>query len=220
MFISFEGIEGTGKTTQVQAIADQLKEAGHPVVVTREPGSTDIGRQIRAILLNPAHTDIDYRAELLLYMADRAHHIHTVIKPALTSGAIVLCDRFADATTAYQGYARGISIDLIETLHSLVFGGMTPQLTILLDLPPAVGLSRAWKQINGGKRDRQETRFEHEALSFHSKVRAGYLKLAAKEPERFAVIDADAEINTVQERIFKAVKEGIEKLSADRIQKL
>ena len=187
MFITFEGIEGSGKTTQIQLAAKYLSDRNLPVIVTREPGGTDIGLKIRALLLDPEHRDPQPRAELLLYMADRAHHLGTVIRPAVANRKIVLCDRYFDATLAYQGYARGLDIDLLKTLHSLVFDDFTPDLTLLLDLPPEISLRRAWRQISAGEREAAETRFEKEAVHFHERVQAGYLDLACRFPQRFRI---------------------------------
>jgi dTMP kinase len=144
-------------------------------------------------------------AELMLYMADRAQHVAEVIRPALAAGKIVICDRYGDATLAYQGYARGLPLELIHTLHAAVLGGVTPDLTLLLDLPVHVGLSRAWSQIDSGRRNRGETRFEEEHLDFHRKVRAGYLELARQAPGRYRVIDATGDPDEVRAAICAAV---------------
>jgi dTMP kinase len=201
MFITFEGIEGSGKTTQVRFAAEFLSALNRPVVVTREPGSTDVGLKIRTILLDPAHQNLDFRAELLLYMADRAHHLGTVVRPAIVSGKTVLCDRYFDATLAYQGYARGLDIDLLKLLHKLVLDDYTPDLTLLLDLPPEIGLRRAWRQISVGERETAETRFEKEAIQFHARVRAGYLDLARRSPRRIRIVDAAPDPETVRKSI-------------------
>ena len=190
MFISFEGIEGSGKTTQIRGVADALRQKGHDVIMTREPGGSMMGAQIRSILLDSNNKGMNPLAELLLYMADRAQHLDEIVKPGLASGSIVLCDRYYDATVAYQGYARGLDMDLISGLHGLAFGGYQPDLTFLLDLPPETGLGRAWRQIENGQRTGTETRFEEEALDFHRRVREGYLSLARLEPRRFRIIDA------------------------------
>jgi len=205
MFITLEGIEGSGKTTQIRHIADFLKRNGHDCVVTREPGGTAIGQKIRAILLDPESKDIAPLTELLLYTADRAQHIKELVSPSLSAGKTVLCDRYFDATVVYQGYARGVEVGLINRLHQLVLNGLKPDVTLLLDLPPEVGLSRAWKQINNGKRAGDETRFEEEMLSFHERVRAGYLELAHLEPERYRVIDASRSEGQVREEIVKVL---------------
>ncbi|AQV02923.1 MULTISPECIES: dTMP kinase [Desulfococcus] len=197
MFITFEGIEGSGKTTQIQSAAAYLSGRNLPVVVTREPGGTAIGLKIRALLLDPEHHDLDPRAELLLYMADRAHHLSTVVRPAVADRKIVLCDRYFDATLAYQGYARGLDIDFLKTLHSLVLDDFTPDLTLLLDLPPQIGLRRAWRQISAGEREAAETRFEKELVPFHERVRAGYLDMALQSPKRFRIVNAEQDPDIV-----------------------
>ncbi len=202
MFITFEGIEGSGKSTQITRISEFLKSRGYDCFVTREPGNTAVGKKIRAILLDPENKIMDFRTELLLYMADRAQHISEKIKPALSQGRLVLCDRYFDATVAYQGFARGLDTSLIYILHEIVLDDLKPDLTVLFDLPPEIGLSRAWKQIQNGTRDKGETRFEKETLIFHEKVRAGYLELARREPERFRIIDASKNEDQVTDDII------------------
>ncbi|MDH3358980.1 MAG: dTMP kinase [Desulfobacteraceae bacterium] len=203
MFISFEGIEGSGKTTHAKHTVRFLQDKGHDCVITREPGGTRIGEKIRAILLDPLSKDMDPLTELLLYTADRAQHIKEYILPLLSDGKMVLCDRYYDATMAYQGFARGLDIGLIEKMHKLLFENLKPDITLLLDLPPEIGLERAWKQIKKGTRTGEETRFEEETLSFHKQVRSGYLELASLEPERFRIIDASKKEDEVQEEIIK-----------------
>ena len=190
MFITLEGIEGAGKTSQLDRIVSFLTGQGIACVTTREPGGTKVGAQIRRVLLSPDNHDLDANAELLLYVADRVQHIRTVIKPHLNAGRAVICDRFFDATMVYQGYARGLDKVLIKDLHRLVCGGLTPDLTLLFDLEPAVGLARAGQEIDSGGRTDRESRFEKETLVFHEKVRQGYLDLARKAPERFRIIQA------------------------------
>ena len=201
MFITLEGIEGSGKTTQIQAIARWLEAAGYECLTTREPGGTDIGGQIRRVLLRPENDDLAPGAELLLYMADRVQHLETVIRPALAAGKVVVCDRYFDATLVYQGYARGLDKAMIRQLHQLACNGLTPDLTFLLDLAPEAGLARAWQRIQSDRTHAQESRFEQEQLAFHRRVRDGYLDLARREPERFAVIAAAAAAPAVQARI-------------------
>ncbi|UCH20232.1 MAG: dTMP kinase [Deltaproteobacteria bacterium] len=205
MFITFEGIEGSGKTTQIKHIHRYYQRQGQSCVVTREPGGTEIGEKIRSILLDPQSNTLCPMSELLLYLADRAQHIKELVMPALAAGKTVLCDRFFDATVVYQGYARGVDTRLIHRLHELILEGFKPDATILLDLPPAIGLSRAWEQIDNGNRKSAESRFETEKLSFHEKVRAGYLELARREPERFHVIDANQEEDKVRRDIINAL---------------
>jgi dTMP kinase len=209
MFITFEGIEGSGKTTQLKHTYDYLKNRGHQCVMTREPGGTPIGKKIRAILLDRESKMMDPTAELLLYMADRAQHLSEMIRPWLKKGAIVLCDRYADATLVYQGYARGISRELIIGMHQSVLASLTPDLTFLFDLPTEKGLSRAWKQINSGSRKMDETRFEEEKISFHEKIRAGYLDVAKANPERFRIINALNSETQVRSEIIQALSARI-----------
>jgi dTMP kinase len=198
MFITLEGIEGSGKTTQINNIDRFLEKKGHDCVITREPGGTEIGRKIRSILLDPENKGMEPMAELLLYFSDRVQHVKELINPALSEGKTVICDRYFDATLVYQGYARGLDMKLITRLHELVLKGLKPDITFLLDLSPEIGLSRAWEQIDNGSRTGDETRFEKEALAFHEKIRTGYLELARLEPQRFRVIDASQGKNKVQ----------------------
>ncbi len=202
MFITLEGIEGSGKTTQTGHISRFLHSRGFDVVVTREPGGTEVGGKIRSILLDPENKDMTPGAELLLYTADRVQHIRQVIQPALASGKIVLCDRYFDATLVYQGYARGLDIHAIQELHRLMCDGLSPALTLLFDLTPEEGLSRAWKQIHNGDRSGSETRFEKETVDFHRKVRRGYLELAQRMPDRFQIIDASQDEEGVRQQVF------------------
>ncbi len=203
MFITLEGIEGAGKTTQIKDMVAFFESRGRTCTVTREPGGTAIGQKIRSILLDPECSSMAALAELLLYNADRVQHVETVIKPALAAGKTVICDRFYDATTVYQGYARGLDIGLIMTLHALVLGGLKPDMTILFDLPTKIGLTRAWKAIRQGDRTHRETRFEKEKLEFHEKIRAGYLDMARQEPSRFTIIDARQDPIRVKEEILR-----------------
>ena len=201
MLITLEGIEGSGKTTQIRAMARWLEAAGHSCLTTREPGGTAIGGQIRRVLLHPENDDLAPGAELLLYVADRVQHLESVIRPALAAGQVVICDRFFDATLVYQGYARGLDKRMIRQLHQLTCQGLTPDLTVLLDLEPEEGLSRAWQRIHADRAHAQESRFEKEQLAFHRRVREGYLELARREPNRFAVIDAAGDVQCVQASI-------------------
>ena len=211
MFITLEGIEGCGKTTQINHLKSYIEHKGRACVVTREPGGTAIGSDIRSILLNPANNNLVPKAELLLYMADRAQHIATLIKPALAQNKVVLCDRYFDATVVYQGYARGLGTSFISELHRLLLEDFKPDITLLLDLSPKVGLARAWKELNKGTRSGTESRFEEETLSFHEKVRSGYLELAHQEPDRFKIIDAAGDERQVQEDIRKVLAQYLEK---------
>ena len=192
-FITFEGIEGCGKSTQLQLLAELLKAQGQGVTTTREPGGCPIADQVRAILLDAAHQALVPTAELLLYAAARAQHVAEVIRPALREGRIVLCDRFTDATIAYQGYGRGLSQSLITELNRLATGGLRPDLTVLLDCPVEVGLSRALARINATEGAREE-RFEQESGLFHQRVREAYLVLAAQETDRFVIVDGSGSV--------------------------
>jgi dTMP kinase len=205
MFISLEGIEGCGKTTQLELMCNFLADHGLPYVVTREPGGTAIGEKIRSILLNPESKALVPAAELLLYMADRAQHIDALIKPRLAEGKIVVCDRYFDATVVYQGFARGLDPEFICDLHRIIFEDLKPDVTLLLDLSPRIGLARAWHALDSGHRSGLESRFEEETIGFHEKVRAGYLELARKETGRFKIIDASREIGEVQADIRQVI---------------
>jgi dTMP kinase len=205
MFITLEGIEGAGKTTQLQNIVAFIQARGYECATTREPGGTAIGAQIRKVLLNPANRDMDAGTELLLYVADRVQHIRSVIQPHLAAGRVVVCDRFFDATLVYQGYARGLDQELIRSLHRLVCNDLQPDATLLFDLAPAVGLARAWREIDGGGRTSAETRFENETLAFHQKVRDGYLDLARRNPQRYRLIDAHGDARQVSQAVEEAL---------------
>lgn len=205
MLITFEGIEGSGKTTQIKHVARFLNEKGHDCVITREPGGTEIGKKIRSILLDPKSKGIDPLAEFFLYAADRTQHLKEVVNPCLSLKKTVLCDRFFDATVVYQGFARGLDLELIHRVHRFILQDLRPDITILLDLPPEIGLSRAWGQIKNGTRIGFETRFENEKLVFHETVRSGYLKLASLEPQRFKVVNAVPDETRVRNDVIKVV---------------
>ena len=193
LFITFEGIEGCGKTTQIRLLAERLEAAGHAVLLTREPGGCPIADQVRAILLDAGNRAMVPLAELLLYAAARAQHVQEGISPALAAGRTVLCDRFTDATLAYQGYGRGLDQAIIGQLNRLASAGATPDLTILLDCPVEIGLSRAIARNDsrsGTAGEPKEERFEQEARQFHERVREGYLTLARQETRRFVTVDA------------------------------
>jgi dTMP kinase len=209
MFISICGVEGAGKTTQIRHIADFLKSTGLQFVMTREPGGTEIGMKIRQILLDPKNRDLTPKAELFLYAADRIQHIEQLILPALNKGKIVVTDRFVDSTTVYQGYARGINLSLIEQINDLVLNGLKPDLTILLDLPPVIGLSRIRNQLQFGERAESESRFEQEELIFHQKIRQGFLTLAQKEMTRFRIINADRDPDEVKKDVIQILKTAL-----------
>lgn len=204
IFVTFEGIEGSGKSTQITLLADYLTAQGRPVTLTREPGGTAIGDQVRKVLLNPENTSLDPTAELLLYAAGRAQHLAELIMPGLKADKIVLCDRFSDATLAYQGYGRGLDLVLIRSLDRIVTGGMRPDITVLLDIEAGAGLARA-RRRNSCDGLEAEARFENEHVSFHERVRRGYLDLAKEEPGRFRVVDASQPPDRVQTEIRRAL---------------
>ena len=199
-FVSLEGGEGAGKTTAINAIRDCLRRHGHEVVLTREPGGTDIGDQIRAVLHDPRNTGMDARTEILLYSASRAQHAAQRIRPALAAGKIVISDRYADSTLAYQGYGRGLDLETLRTITAFATGGLTPDLTLYLDITSQEGLQR--RRLGGG----EWNRLDAETLGFHQRVRSGYLELADLEPERWVVIDAARSVEEVQAEIRSLVK--------------
>jgi len=199
IFISLEGIEGTGKSTQARLLSEYLAQNGLRTVLTEEPGGTPISLQIRKVLLSTKHDKMDYMAELLLYNAARIQHIKEKIAPALSKGKIVITDRFSDSTVAYQGYGRGISLKLIDSLDRIATGRMRPDLTILLDLDVETGLMRN-KHIN------KVDRLELEDVRFHKRVRKGFLKLAAKEPKRIKLVKASKGIAEIHREIVRIVE--------------
>lgn len=207
-FITIEGIEGCGKTTQIRLLHAALQAQNIPTLITREPGGCAIADKIRAILLDPANTHMAPMAELLLYAAARAQHVQEVIRPALEAGKVVICDRFTHATMAYQGYARGLDLESIEALAQLACDGIEPGLTLWLDLPVEVGVKRAL-QRNHSQESNAEARFDQESLRFHSRVHQGYTQLHKQNPQRITRIDADADSAQVAERILKVVKQHL-----------
>lgn len=206
LFLSFEGIEGSGKSTQAKMLAATLAAEGYDVVLTQEPGGTIIGERIRALLLDPEHTEMCPATELLLYAAARAQHLEEKIRPALARNAVVITDRFSDSTVAYQGYARGIERELLDAVDAVATHHLQPDITVLCDLPAEIGLERN-REIN--KRDRLEL----EALAFHRKVREGFLQLAAAEPNRFRIVNAGQPMEQVTADIAQIVTERLWALS-------
>ena len=205
LWISFEGGEGTGKSTQIERLAARLAGEGHPVLRTREPGGTELGRALRALLLRPAEHPMSPVAELMLYAADRVQHLEERILPALARGEIVLCDRYLDATLAYQGFGRELGVDRVLALHRLPPLDQRPDRTLLLDLAPEKALERARRRDAGTGRDSTEGRFEREDIEFHDRVRRGYLELARREPLRFRVVDASGSPDEVEKAIGAAL---------------
>lgn len=204
IFISFEGIEGTGKTIQSRLLYEYLTKKGYEVTLTEEPGGTRIGLKIRDLLLSVENKGMTPLAELLLYNASRAQHIHEVILPLMNKGAIVITDRFTDSTVAYQGYGRGIDLSIINSIKRMVAADLQPDITILLDLDVEVGLKRN-RGIN--KMDRLEL----EDVEFHKRVRNGYIEIATKEPERIKLVDASEGIEQVHNRIIKIITDFLKK---------
>lgn len=204
MFITFEGIEGSGKTTQQRLVADALRANGRTVVTTKEPGGTPLADRIRAILLDSANV-IDPIAEVFLFAASRRQHTMEVIEPALARGEVVLCDRYADSTLAYQGFGRLIDLDRLRTLNDWATDALVPHVTLLFDLPEEVGLGRANSRNAVAAQD--EGRFEAEDLRFHRRVREGYLAMAVAEPKRYRVVDANGTVDEVFARTRAALPE-------------
>ncbi len=204
MFITFEGPEGSGKTTQLQRVAARLREGGVDCVTTKEPGGTPLADQIRAILLRSENT-MDRLTELLLYAASRRQNVVEVIRPALERGAVVLCDRFTDATLAYQGFGRLLDLDRLRTLNDWVTDSLVPHLTLLFDIEEEKGLRRARSRNATATKD--EGRFEAEDVRFHRRVREGYLALALAEPDRFVTIDASGSIDEVFARTLAVLEQ-------------
>lgn len=202
-FITFEGIEGCGKTTQIRLAEAWLRERGIDVFTTAEPGGTPLGRMIREMLLNRGSCAIGAEAELLLFAAARAQHVRETILPALEAGRWVLCDRFSDATAAYQGFGRGLDDGFIRILNGFSALTVTPERTILFDLPVETGLARAEKRAAGIRPEEAEDRFEREERAFHGRVREGYLTLAAEEPERFRIVDGAGDIEAVRREVCR-----------------
>jgi len=211
LFITFEGIEGCGKTTQVERLVKRLNRDGIQFVRTFEPGGTEVGETIRRLLLDSRNKSITPLTELILYIADRAQHIEEIIKPALYEGRWVICDRFFDATVAYQGLGRGQDLELIKVLNERVTHGIRPDITFLLDCPVEIGLQRAMRRNKALFRDDQD-RFEREDLDFHRSVRKGYLNLAQSDKKRFNIIDASLDEDEVERHIYKVIQPFVDKV--------
>jgi dTMP kinase len=206
-FITFEGVEGSGKTTQIGRLKTYLTKKGIPCKVTREPGGCPIGERIRKILLNPDHQEMSALSELLLYEASRAQHVKEVLKPLLKRRGVIVCDRFNDASIAYQGFGRKVDLKWVERLNRLSSQGIKPDLTFLLDCPSDVGIKRALRRNLVLKKEREE-RFEREKIQFHQLVRKGYLSIARKEPDRVKVIDT----RQGEEKVFKKIRRIVDEL--------
>lgn len=198
LFITFEGVEGSGKSTQIDLLVEFLSEKGYEVVSTREPGGTAIGDKIRKIVLNPDFTEMDFKAEALLYAANRAQHVAEVIAPALAQGKIIISDRYTDSSLAYQSFGRGLDQKKVENISEWATGGLEPDLTILLDIPADKGLKRTSRSL--------ADRIEQENIDFHDRVSKGFLKLAKKFPKRFKVIDATKDVDQIHQEVVKLVQ--------------
>ncbi|RUM42517.1 MAG: dTMP kinase [Desulfurobacterium sp.] len=197
MFVTFEGIEGCGKSTQAKLLYEWLKENGHKVLLTREPGGTKAAEEIRELILKHREETFPPFAELCLYTAARAFHVENLIRPSLEKGFIVVCDRFSDSTVAYQGYGRGLSLELINSMNREATKGLEPDITFLLDVPVEVGLLRIKSKV--------KDRIEEESLRFHQKVREGFLRIAEENPERVVVIDGTKDIGTIFSQVLNHV---------------
>lgn len=201
LFVTFEGPEGCGKTTQVRLLAEWLSARGYDVLATREPGGTRIGEQIRAILLNPEHTEMVPAAEILLFSAARAQIVQEVIIPHLRRGGIVLCDRFADSTLAYQGYGHGLNLEVLRIITAFATAGLTPDITFYLDIPVEEGLRR---KAQAGKAE--WNRLDQQELAYHQRVQGGYRQLIAAEPARWVIIDARGSIEAVHMQVVREME--------------
>jgi dTMP kinase len=205
-FITLEGCDGTGKSTQINALERYLASRGKAFVSTREPGGTMLGRLIRQTLLQVGDQPMDIFTELFLYLADRAQHVSDVILPALESSKVVLCDRYIDSTLAYQGYGRGLDLTLLQELNGIAAHGVKPDLTLLFDCPVEVGLSRTiGRPRTQNEGHLGEDRFETEKIEFHERVRGGFLVMARDEPQRFRVIDASRSLDDVTQSVLSLV---------------
>jgi dTMP kinase len=209
LFITFEGPEGSGKTTQVSRLYARLQAQGFQVLLTREPGGTSIGDQIRQVLLSPANVELVATAEILLYSASRAQLVEQVIRPALGRGSVVISDRYADSTLAYQGYGRSLDLDAVRAITAFATGGLVPDLTIYLDLDVREGLRR--KLAAARQTGDEWNRLEVQDLAFHERVRAGYLALAAAEPQRWMLVDATRPVEEIEAAIWSRAEQLLRK---------
>jgi dTMP kinase len=203
MFITFEGPDGSGKSTQIRLLAERLTAAGQRVLLTREPGGTDISEQIRAVLHDLKNKAMQPRAEILLYSAARAQLVEEKVRPHLAAGGVVLCDRYADSTLAYQGYGHGLDLGALRQITDFATGGLKPDLTLLFDLDAETGLRR--RQSGGG----EWNRLDDYALAFHQRVRAGYLELAQAEPQRWVRLDAGQDVAALQAAVWQVVSQRL-----------
>ena len=208
-FITFEGIEGSGKSTQIKLVAEYLIKKDVELIVTQEPSGTDIGRKIGEILFNREHGHLCAETEMFLFCAARAQHVREVIMPALKQNKVVLCDRFSDATYAYQGFGRGLNQEFIKLINDYSSMFLKPDMTLLFDLPVEIGLKRATERNNRLKEPSATDRFEREKIDFHRRIREGYLDILRKDPDRFRLIDASRDIDVIQEEVRHCINDFI-----------
>ena len=207
-FITLCGGEGTGKSTQAKKIYEYLTCRGIPCVLTKEPGGTETGTEIRKILLSPESSNLDPKAELFLYLADRAQHFRELIVPAIEKGKIIICDRFIDSTYVYQGEGRCVDPVFIDSMHGFILGDFLPDLTIVLDIDPEEGMKRIGRDMDSGVRSVEESRFDSEELSFHEKIRKGFLNLVRNDTSgRFFIVDALLDKEDIFDKIIEKFKE-------------
>ena len=207
--ITFEGIEGSGKSTQIKLVAEYFVEKNVPIIVTQEPSGTDIGRKIGSILFNSEHYYMCAETEMFLFCAARAQHVREKIMPALEQNKVVLCDRFSDATYAYQGAGRGLDHEFIKLINDYSALYLKPGLTLLFDLPVEIGLQRATDRNNRLKEPSSIDRFERENIDFHRRIREGYLNILRNDPQRFRLIDANQDVNAIQEEVRRHISDFI-----------
>jgi len=210
-FVTLEGGDGSGKTTQMRLLEEHLGSCVVPRLLTREPGDTSIGRDVRRLLLERRDTPLSCEAELFLIAADRAQHVREIIRPALAAGQLVICDRYTDSTLAYQGYGRGMDLSLLRRINLLATEGLAPDLTLIFDCPAEVALRRATERLNRMQDETsREDRFEAEGLEFQKRVRSGFLQLAKAEPARFVVIDGDASPESIHGQVRRIFDERLQ----------
>lgn len=220
-FVTLEGVEGAGKSTLRSYLAEFGRDLDKEVVITREPGATSFGQAIRGLLLDPQNKELDFLAELMMFQADRAQHLKEIIRPALNRGALVICDRYIHSTLAYQGYGRGLNLETLATLTRFVTGGLLPDVTLLLDLDPSIGLERAKtrvrrssasfnvKDITGNTERALFDRFEEQPLEFHQAVRRGFLELAKRREYKIVVLDASKDADEIAKEAIAAIKKAL-----------
>ncbi|MCL4489717.1 MAG: dTMP kinase [Chloroflexi bacterium] len=209
LLVTFEGPEGSGKTTQIPLLADYLRERGYDVLCTREPGGTAIGEQIREVILSSKNDSIGHETEALLFSAARAQIVAQVIRPALAAGRIVLCDRYADSTIAYQGYGLGLDLEALRAITTFATGGLIPDLTFYIDVPADIGLARKKGQAGSGAGEMN--RLDQKEMAYHTRVRKGYIEMARQAPERWVVIDGTHSAAIVQKTLRERLDEELKK---------